>query len=73
MAEDDEAEPFTLQVSDDELLDYVGDNEVVTTREVAAHFDYHLQTARRRLKALEEEGRLNKKDVGKRFVWWISS
>lgn len=40
--------------------------------EVADHFDYHLQTARRRLKALEQEGEVKMKDVEKRFVWWIS-
>jgi DeoR/GlpR family transcriptional regulator of sugar metabolism len=44
----------------------------VTTKEVADHFEYHLQTARRRLKSLNQEGKLNQKDVGKRFVWWVS-
>ncbi|ELZ15345.1 MULTISPECIES: DeoR family transcriptional regulator [Natrinema] len=63
--------PFTKQVSDDELLEYVKEEEVVTTKEVADHFDYHLQTARRRLKQLHQQGRLNQKDVGKRFVWWL--
>jgi len=63
--------PFTKQVSDDELLKYVKEEEVVTTKEVADHFDYHLQTARRRLKQLHQQGRLNQKDVGKRFVWWL--
>jgi len=41
------------------------------TKEVADHFDYHLQTARRLLKALHEQGDLRQKDVGKRFVWWL--
>lgn len=71
MSDEDRSGPFEKQHSDTELLEFVEANEVVTTKEVAEHFDYHLQTARRRLKALEEEGTLNKKDVGKRFVWWL--
>lgn len=73
MPDDERSGPFKKAHPDDDLVAYVEANEVVTTKEVADHFDYHLQTARRRLKALEEEGRLKKKDVGKRFVWWVSS
>lgn len=71
MAEDERSGPFEKQHSDDELLEFIEENEVVTTREVADNFEYHLQTARRRLKSIEEDERLNKKDVGKRFVWWL--
>lgn len=63
--------PFEKRHSDNELLAFVRDEEVVTTKEVADHFDYHLQTARRRLKDLEQDGQLQQKDVGKRFVWWL--
>ena len=73
MADDEQSGPFEEQHSDDDLLEFVQEMEVVTTKEVADHFDYHIQTARRRLKSIEEEGRLNKKDVGKRFVWWVST
>lgn len=69
---DDEKEPFQLHHSDEDLLEYIDENEVVTTREVAEDFDYHLQTARRRLKSLEERGEIQMKDVGKRLVWWPS-
>ncbi|UHQ98136.1 DeoR family transcriptional regulator (plasmid) [Natrinema zhouii] len=62
---------FVEKHSDEDLLAFIEQEEVVTTKEVSEHFDYHLQTVRRRLKKLEEEGRLNMKDVGKRFVWWI--
>lgn len=71
MSGDERSGPFEKQHTDDDIVEFVEENEVVTTREVAEYFDYHLQTARRRLKSLEEEGRLNKKDVGKRFVWWL--
>jgi len=71
MVNDDRSGPFEKRHSDEDLLDFVREEEVVTTKEVAEQFEYHLQTARRRLKTLEQEGRLNQKDVGKRFVWWL--
>lgn len=72
MSHEDRSGPFEERVSDDELLAFVEQEEVVTTKEVAEHFDYHLQTARRRLKSLHQEGKLRQKDVGKRFVWWMA-
>ena len=71
MPGDERRSRFEEQYSDDELLEFVKENEVVTTREIADHFDYHLQTARRRLKSIEDDGEVKKKDVGKRFVWWV--
>lgn len=71
MADEERSGPFEKKYSDDDLLAFVEQEEVVTTKEVADHFDYHLQTARRRLKELAQDGQLNQKDVGKRFVWWI--
>ena len=71
MADEEHSGPFEKRFSDEALLEFVRDEEVVTTKEVAEHFDYHLQTARRRLKHLQQEGRLHQKDVGKRFVWWL--
>lgn len=72
MGDEGRSGPFKKRHSDEELLAFVREREVVTTKEVAEHFEYHLQTARRRLKTLEQEERLNQKDVGKRFVWWLS-
>ncbi|WP_306058586.1 DeoR family transcriptional regulator [Natronococcus wangiae] len=71
MVADERDGPFEEQYSDDEILAYIAAEEVVTTREVADHFDYHLQTARRRLKRLHVDSQVRKKDVGKRFVWWL--
>lgn len=68
MADEEPSGPFEKKLSDDDLLAFVKREEVVTTKEVADHFDYHLQTARRRLKALAQHGRLKQKDVGKRFI-----
>lgn len=70
--EEAEEEYFVQKHSDEELLEFIEAEEVVTTKEVADNFGYHLQTARRRLKQLEQSSQLRVKDVGKRFVWWIS-
>lgn len=71
MSDVDRSGPYEEQHSDEELLAFVEENEVVTTKEVAEEFDYHIQTARRRLKSLAEKEKLNQKDIGKRFVWWL--
>lgn len=72
MAEDESDEDYFVEkASDDEILSFIAQEEVVTTKEVADHFEYHLQTARRRLKTLEQDDELLMKDVGKRFVWWV--
>jgi len=72
MPERDRSGPFEKQVSDEEILQFIEQEEVVTTKEVADEFEYHLQTARRRLKSLHQEDEVKQKDVGKRFVWWIN-
>lgn len=71
MSEDERDGPFEKQHSDEELLEFIRQEEVVTTREVADNFDYHLQTSRRRLKQLEQDGKLEMKDAGKRMIWWV--
>lgn len=71
MSEDERSGPFEEKHSDEDLLKYIQQEEVVTTREVADHFDYHLQTVRRRLKQLEQDGELRMKDAGKRMIWWV--
>lgn len=71
VGEEPDEEFFVEKHSDEELLAFIEQEEVVTTKEVAEHFDYHLQTVRRRLRKLEREEKLNMKDVGKRLVWWL--
>ena len=72
MAEDEsEQEYFVEKATDEEILEFIKREEVVTTKEVSEQFDYHLQTSRRRLKELQQKGRIEMKDVGKRLIWWI--
>lgn len=66
--DDDRSGPFEKQHSDEDVVTFIEENEVVTTIEVAEEFDYHIQTAQRRLKSLAEGGKPRQKDVGKRFV-----
>lgn len=68
---DDDENLFEEKHTDEDILEFIRTKEVATTKEVSENFDYHMQTARRRLKTLEENGELNMKDVGKRFVWWL--
>lgn len=72
MSEEERSGPFEERVSDEEILEFIDKEEVVTTKEVADEFEYHIQTARRRLKELHQEGEIRQKDAGKRLVWWIS-
>lgn len=62
---------FEQKYSDEDILNFIREEEVATTKEVSDYFEYHIQTARRRLKSLEENDELKMKDVGKRFVWWL--
>lgn len=70
MSEEEREGPFEVRISDEEILAFIEREEVVTTKEVAEEFEYHIQTARRRLKQLHQDGEIRQKDVGKRFVWW---
>lgn len=58
--------------TDDELVQWVREHPdpVVGTSEVAAAFDYVRQSADKRLRALEAEGRIHSKKIGGVRVWW---
>jgi len=43
---------------------------VITTSDVAEHFDCTTETARRKLKALHEQGNVDKRTTGRTTVWW---
>ena len=60
-------------VTDDEIVQYLRESgeRVLTTSEVAEGIDVSRRTAQRRLSALDDEGRIGRKDVGARgAVWW---
>ena len=62
-------------VTDDEIVRCIrkSGERVLTTAEVAEGLDVSHRTAQRRLSALVEEGRVDRKDVGARgAVWWVT-
>lgn len=62
-------------ITDDEIIRYLrgSDERVLTTSEIAEEFDVSSRTAQRRLSALDDEGRVVRKDVGARgAVWWAA-
>jgi CTP-dependent riboflavin kinase len=63
-------------IEDEEFVEFIGEATnpaVVSTREVADHFDMSPQGAIKRLNELEEEGRISSKTVGNVKIWYISS
>lgn len=61
-------------VSDEQIIQYLRESgeRVLTTPEIADGLDVSRRTALRRLSALANEGRVERKDVGGRTaVWWV--
>lgn len=44
---------------------------VITSRDVADTLDCSLESARQKLKALHEQGRIDRRKVAGRVVWWL--
>jgi len=64
-------------VSDEEILKFVAganmpSNPIVTTTEVANHFEFSNQGMTPRLESLEEDGLIRRKRAGQTDVWWLS-
>jgi hypothetical protein len=60
-------------VTDDEIIRFLRESTdpVLTTSEVGEGLEVSRRTAQRRLSALDDEGRVGRKDVGARgAVWW---
>lgn len=67
------------RVSDDELMDTIGEltkrntNIVATTQEIADELPIQKRSVYDRLNKLHDEGRIRKKKVGaKGVVWWLT-
>ena len=66
---DEESGKYTTAVTDDELIEYIDQNGGVSTNELAEEFDYARPTAYRRLVALEDDGRVQRREVGNSLLW----
>lgn len=69
----DESGQYAGTLSEERVLEAVGDaKRVATTSEVAEAVGKSIDTARRWLNDLHEQGRIGKKKVGARgVVWWV--
>ena len=66
---DEDSGRYTQGATDDELVDYVRESGGVGTSDVAAAFDYERPSAYRRLKSLEEDGRVISRSIGNSLLW----
>jgi hypothetical protein len=64
---------FTETVTLQGVLDVFGsvDGPVVTSGDVADELDCSRETARRKLRTLEDQGRLASRKTAGRVVWWL--
>jgi len=70
---DEESGQYTESVSDDEILAYLNEEDGAGTTDVADAFDYQQPTAYRRLKNLEEKGKVRSRKIGGSLFWEIAS
>ena len=71
---DGETGRYVQSVSDADILTFLAENELVGSGDVADRFEFTLPTAYRRLKALEEEGRVESRTVGggNSLIWTLA-
>jgi hypothetical protein len=68
----DEKGRFTSEFTDDEFITALQDNGGATTSEVADAVGCKYRTAYKRLKDLEDEGRVTSRSVGNSLLWTAS-
>lgn len=66
---DEESGQYTETVTDDEILAYLSKQNGVGTIDIADQFDYEQPSAYRRLKQLEDEGRVTNRKIGGSLFW----
>lgn len=66
---DEESGRYTETVSDNEIVEFVRTQGGASTSDVATEFDYKRPSAYRRLKKLEEKGRVTSREVGNSLLW----
>lgn len=66
---DESSGKYTQAVTDEEILEYVRERGGVPTSDVAEHFDYERPSAYRRLKSLEDDDRVESRQIGNSLLW----
>jgi CTP-dependent riboflavin kinase len=71
MDDRDESGQFNEQYDDEDFISAIDALSVASTQNVADRVGCSYDLAYRRLKALKEDGEVNKEEVGGSFVWTI--
>lgn len=66
---DEKSGRYTASVADDEIVWFIRDRSGVATSDVAERFDYERPSAYRRLKSLEDAGRVTSREIGNSLLW----
>lgn len=69
---DDDTGKLTPKYEDSAFLKAVEEGEMVTTQEVADEVGCHLNSARKRLAKLEEDGEVVSKKLGGNYIWMLA-
>ncbi|RBI58329.1 transcriptional regulator [halophilic archaeon] len=69
---DDDSGRYTQSVDDDDILAYLREQDGAGTSEVADAFDYEQSTVYRRMKRLEDDGRVSRREVGGVILWSVT-
>jgi IclR helix-turn-helix domain. len=64
---------YTTTTTDAEILRFLRETDGAGTTDVAEQFDYEQPTAYRRLRALEDQGRVTGREVGPALFWVATS
>lgn len=68
---DDETGRFNQTFGDDQFISAVRDADLPTTSEVGETVGCKYRTAYERLKRLEEDGRVESREIGNSLVWQL--
>lgn len=63
---------YVTTVSDEAILEFVAEHELVGTADVADRIGRVRETAYRRLKALEEDGKVRGRHIGNSLTWTLA-
>ena len=69
---DGESGRFAATVSDDEITDVIAERNGAATGEVTEAFDIQQPSIYRRLKRLEDAGRVESRKVGGSLLWTVA-
>lgn len=64
-----ESGQYEKSISDEEIIEFIREKNGVSSGEVADEFGYAQPSAYRRLRTLDEDGRIDSRMVGNSLLW----